>query len=129
MQILKAGVFYFAIVFGAGFIIGTVRVLWVVPSIGTRMAELMEAPIMLVATILAARWVIRRFEVPPTTAKRLIVGFTALGLLLVAELSLVVGFRGLAIGQYLAERDPVSGTVYLVMLGMFASMPLLLARN
>ncbi len=129
MQILKAGAFYFALVFGAGFVIGTVRVLWVVPSIGTRMAELMEAPIMFVVTMLAARWVIRRFDVPPTTVKRLIVGFTALGLLLGAELSLMLGFRRLTIGQYLAERDPVSGTVYLVILGMFASMPLLLARN
>ena len=40
MQILKAGVLYFALVFGAGFVLGTIRILWVVPSFGTRMAEL-----------------------------------------------------------------------------------------
>ena len=29
MQILKAGTLYFALVFGAGFLLGTIRVLWV----------------------------------------------------------------------------------------------------
>jgi hypothetical protein len=46
-MILKAGLIYFAIVFGAGFVLGTIRTLWVVPRLGTRMAELMETPIML----------------------------------------------------------------------------------
>ena len=55
MQILKAGVIYFAFVFGAGFVLGAIRTLWVVPRVGTRLAELMEAPIMLVVTIIAAR--------------------------------------------------------------------------
>jgi hypothetical protein len=38
MQILKAGVLYFALVFGAGFVLGTIRILWIVPSFGTRTA-------------------------------------------------------------------------------------------
>jgi hypothetical protein len=32
MPILKAGVLYFALVFGAGFVLGTIRTLWIVPS-------------------------------------------------------------------------------------------------
>src|SRR6266851_353394 len=86
MQILKAGTFYFALVFGAGFLLGTIRVLWVAPSFGTRIAKLMEAPIMLVVTILAAWWLARRHSLPPTSAARLGVGFVALGLLLAAEI-------------------------------------------
>ena len=31
MQIVKAAVLYFALVFGAGFMLGTIRTLWVVP--------------------------------------------------------------------------------------------------
>ena len=129
MQILKAGVLYFALVFGAGFVLGTIRVLWIVPRFGTRIAELMETPIMFVLTILAARWVARRLAVPPTPSRRLAVGFVALGLLLLAEFTVVLWLRGLTIGEYLASRDPVAGTVYLVMLGVFAVMPLVVARS
>jgi hypothetical protein len=41
----------------------------------------------------------------------------------------VLWLRGLSIGEYVAGRDPVSGTVYLVMLGLFALMPLFVARR
>ena len=129
MQILKAGVLYFALVFGAGFVLGTIRVLWGVPRLGTRAAELMETPIMFVVTIVAARWIVRRVAVPSTPSSRLGMGCVALGLLLVAEFTLVLWLRGLWIGEYLTTRDPVSGTVYYVMLGVFAIMPVLVARR
>ena len=129
MRILKAGVLYFALVFGAGFVLGTIRTLWIVPRVGTRMAELMETPIMLVITIFAARWTVRRLVVPSTPPARLGMGFVALGLLLVAEFTLVLWLRGLTIREYFASRDPVAGTVYYVMLAVFAVMPFLVARR
>jgi hypothetical protein len=49
--------------------------------------------------------------------------------LLVAELTVVLWLRGLTIGEYLATRDPVAGTVYIMMLGVVAIMPLLVARR
>ena len=81
MQIMKAGILYFALVFGAGFVLGTIRTLFVVPRVGTRMAELLETPIMLVVTIVAAQWIIRRLAVPPTGSSRLGMGCIALGFL------------------------------------------------
>lgn len=129
MQILKAGALYFGVVFGAGFVLGTIRVLWIVPRFGTRAAELMETPIMLVVTILAARWVARRLSLEPKVATRLGVGIVALGLLLAAEFAVVLRFRGQTIGEYVQNRDPVAGTVYVVMLAIFAIMPLLVARK
>ena len=48
---------------------------------------------------------------------------------LVAEFGLVLWLRGLSIREYLASRDPVSQTVYYLMLGMFAIMPFLIARR
>lgn len=110
MQILRAGVLYFALVFGAGFALGIVRTLWVVPRVGTRIAELMEAPIMLVVTVLAARWVVLRLAIPSLPSARLGVGAIALGFLLVAEFGLVPWLRGIPVKEYLARRDPVSGT-------------------
>lgn len=129
MQILKAGVLYFALVFGVGFVLGAIRILWVVPRFGARTAELMETPIMFVVTIVAARWVVRRLAVPPKPSNRLGMGCIGLGLMLVAEFTLVLRLRGLSISEYLASRDPVSGMVYYVMLGVFCIMPLLVARK
>jgi len=129
MQILKAGTLYFALVFGAGFVLGTIRTLWVVPSLGMRKAELMEAPVMFVITIVAARWVVGRFSLPPGPPTRLGVGFVALGFLLFAELGFVLWLRGMRIREYIASRDPVAGTVYIVMLGIFAVMPLFVSRK
>jgi hypothetical protein len=129
MQILKAGVLYFALVFGTGFVLGTLRTLWFVPRLGTRMAELLEMPVMLVVTIAAAWWTVRKLAVPPTPSRRFGMGGIALGLLLLAEFTVVLWVQGLSIREYLASRDPVSGTVYCVMLGGFAVMPLLMARR
>ncbi len=129
MHVLNAGVLYFVLVFGAGFVLGPIRILWAVPRFGERAAELMETPIMLVVIILAARWIARRLVVPPTPSRLLGIGFVALGVLLVAEFTVVLWLRGLAIRGYFASRDPVAGTVYIVMLGVFAIMPLLVARR
>jgi ABC-type uncharacterized transport system permease subunit len=129
MQILKAGVLYFAVVFGAGFILGPIRILWIAPRLGTRMAELLEMPIMLAITIVTARWIVRRLAVPATPSSRLGMGSIALSLLLIAEFALVLWLRGLSIKEYLAARDPVAETVYYVVLGVFAVMPLLVAKR
>jgi len=128
MGTLKCGVLYFVLTCGAGFVLGTIRVLWAVPRFGERTAELMEMPIMLIVTILAAGWAVRRLALPRTASKRLAVGLFALGILLVAEFAVVLYLRGLTIREYFASRDPVAGTVYLVMLGAFAIMPFLVAR-
>ena len=129
MQILKAGILYFIVVFGAGFLLGPIRILWVVPRLGTRVAELLEAPIMFVITIVAARRIVRRFAMPPTPSSRVGMRGVALSLMLIAEFTLVVWLRGLSIREYLEGRDPVAGTVYYATLGPFAIMPLLVARR
>ena len=120
---------YFAAVFGVGFALGTLRVLWAVPHFGLRIAELMEAPIMFAVIIFAARWVVRRLDTLPTKTQRLSIGCIALGFLLGSEFLVVLWLRGLTLNQYFASKDPVSGTVYYVLLGMFAIMPLLVARK
>jgi hypothetical protein len=129
LQILKAGALYFALVFAAGFLLGTIRTLWIVPSVGTRKAELMEAPVMFLVTILASRWVVRHLSLSFSLLQRLAVGLVALGLLLLAEVTVVLWMTGLTIAESVAGRDPVAGTVYLVMLAVFAAMPLLVVRR
>lgn len=128
MQTLKSGLLYFALAFGAGFVLGTIRVLWAVPLFGERTAELVEAPVMLVVTILAARWVVHHMAAPRTPTRRFAVGVVALGLLLMAEFAVVLMLRGLTIPEYFASRDAVAAMVYILMLIVFAVMPLLVAR-
>jgi len=122
MLIVKAAVLYFTLVFGTGFVLGTIRTLWVVPRLGTRTAELLEAPFMLVATVVAAQWTVARLAVPSVPSARL-------GILVLAEFGPMLWLRGLSIRDYLAKRDPVSGTVYYAKLVVFAIMPLLVSRR
>jgi hypothetical protein len=128
METLKAGVVYFALVFAAGFVLGTVRTLWVVPRLGVRPAELAEAPVMFGISILAARWVVRHVQVSPLRSRRLAMGCIAFGLMLVAEFTLGLWIRGLTIREYFATRDPISGTAYFMTLGAFAVIPIFAGR-
>jgi len=125
-SILKAGAAYFGLIFGAGFIFGTIRSLSIVPRFGTRAAELMEMPLMLLVIVFGAKWVVRKFEIPRTVRDRLKVGWLALSLVLLLEFTLVLKLRDMTLTEYFRELDPVSGTVYYLMLMVFALMPLLI---
>jgi hypothetical protein len=129
VKVARAGVVYFAVVFAAGFALGVIRTLLVVPRVGARAAELGEIPVMLVVSYLAARWVIRRRKVSPAASARLTMGLLALCLLVAAELALTLPVRGQTLTGYLASRDPVSGAAYAASLGIFALLPLLVSRR
>ena len=128
MQVVKAGELYFALVFAVGFVLGAIRTRWVVPRVGTRKAELMETPIMLVVTIVAARWTVLRLSVPMMWSARLEMGCIALVLMLIAEFGFVLWIRGLSIKEYFSTRDPVSGAAYYLLLIVFAIMPFLVRK-
>lgn len=126
VAVLKSATVYFDLVFGAGFVFGVIRNLWIVARVGVMWAELLEAPLMLAVILVTARWTVRRFDLGSSPV-RLAVGTLALVFLLFAELTLVLGLRGMSLNQYIPSRDPVSGTVYLVMLVAFALMPMVVA--
>lgn len=128
-RVAKAAALYFGCVFGAGFLLGAVRVPLLVPRLGVRWAELAEMPLMACVIVLAAGWAVRRASPPFTATGRLAVGVLALGLLLAAEALLAAALQGLSPGAYLAGRDPVSGSVYAAMLLVFAAMPLWIGRR
>lgn len=123
MHALKAGAAYFALVFGAGFVLGTIRTLWLVPRLGIRTAELLEAPFMLVAIWLAGGWIGRRFLLARGAATQVAVGVVALALLLAAEITMGMAVMGLSLPEVFTKHDPVSGSVYYALLVVFAAMP------
>ena len=129
MNTLKLSIVYFALIFGTGFMLGTIRVLWIVPKIGVRTAELIEMLPMFVVIILSARWINQHFADADSISTRLKIGFLALSFLLVAEIVLGMSLQGASISEVLLNHDPISGTVYYVMLILFALMPWLLNRK
>jgi hypothetical protein len=99
---------YDKFVFSAGFVLGTIGVLWSVPQFGERNEELLEQPLMLVAVFLAARWIVRRAGTALASVEAFAVGLMALTLLMAAELVVVLELRGLSISEYIRTRDPIS---------------------
>jgi len=126
---ISGGFAYFALVFGAGFVLGVLRVSFLVPRCGERLAELAEMPVMFPVIVFSAICVTRRFAIPLSTSARLGMGLLALALLLAAELIMVVTSQNRSLADYIDSRDPVSGTVYLAMLVLFAAMPILAGRS
>ena len=126
---IKAGILYFAIVFAAGFLLGTLRVFILLPLTGEFAAVALELPVMLVISWLACRKLISRFSVPATTEPRLVMGALAFGLLLLAE----VGLSGFAfnrsVAEYFALLQTAPGLLGLAGQIAFAFIPLLLLRH
>ncbi len=127
--VVRASATYFALTFGAGFLLGSVRVPFLVPRFGERVAELLEAPFMLVVIFFASRYVVRRFSLISSPRISMAVGLCALVLLLAAELLLAVVLPGGSVTGYVSGRDPISGSVYLASLLLYATMPWLHARR
>lgn len=127
--VVGGGALYFLIVFAVGFVVGVVRTLWLVPPVGVRWAELLEIPAMVVVIYWAARWVSRWFRLAihrrPVQAG---VGLVGLLLLVAAELYLALKLGGQSPAEYVASRDPVSGTAYALSLVLFVLMPTLVTR-
>lgn len=120
---MRAGFLYFAMVLGAGFLLGVLRVPLLVPRIGERWAELAEMPIMAGVIYYAAGQILRRFPEVDRPGRCLLVGFLALGLSVCAELALAVVLQEQSLVEYIGSRDRISGSVYLVLLVVFALMP------
>lgn len=130
MERVRAAGFYFLLVFSAGFALGTLRVLLVVPALGTRTAELLEMPVMLAVVWLAARWVTRRYWRAVTDpAHWLHVGVLALALMLAADVGVGVLLRGMTVREALFARDPVAGTAYYLALCLLAMAPWLISHR
>ena len=79
--------------------------------------------------ILAARFTVRRFAVPRAPGSRLGMGAVALALLLAAELLSALWVRRLSLADYLADQRSASGTVFVILLGLFLVMPALVGRR
>jgi len=126
---LWAGLAYFALVFAAGFVLGTLRVLAMVPLLGESAAVILEVPVMLAISWVVCASLTRRFTVPPEMSPRLVMGGVAFVLLLAAEIILsatVFGRGPVAFANELAKPTGAAGFAGQV---LFAHIPWIQARR
>lgn len=83
-----AGAAYFGCVFAAGFALGVVRTMWIMPLVGDTGAVAIELPVILAIAWIVCRWLTGRLEVPIRVVSRAVMGVVAFALLMAGELSI-----------------------------------------
>jgi hypothetical protein len=123
MTALALGLRYFAGVFAAGFLLGTVRTLWLAPALGELATVAVELPVMLGISWWWCRRLLARQALD--MAARAVMGGTAFLWLMLAELALSLAFGRTAAEQLAALLAP-AGLLGLAGQMLFAAMPLVI---
>ena len=126
MRIVKAGTAYWATVFALAFVLGALRATWIAPRIGATGAVLIEVPVILLASWLAARVFVRRYAVR-TKGEALAMGALAFALLMASEAALAVVI-GDGVAAWLGGMASTSGAIGLAGQVGYAVMPVALAQ-
>lgn len=129
MQVIKAGLAYFAIVYLVGFILGSLRTFLLEPSLGVVVATLIEGPLIMTASYFAARALVRRYFNDTDVTPRLGMGLVALFSLLAVEAAMAGPFRGWTFSEWLAHFSTAEGVISLCLFLVFAAIPALLPRR
>ena len=125
---LRAALTYFVLVFAAGCVLGPIRVLLLEPIFGRLIATLIEGPVLIVTMIVAARFVIRWFLLTGLAVELTLVGIIAFAAVMLADLLIGLFAFETSIGDQLLELLTPAGLVYVVLLAIFAVMPVLSDR-
>ena len=113
--------------FAVGFVLGTVRVLWLEGAVGRIAATLAELPAMLGVSYVIARRVLRRYAITtPRHALRL--GAWAFSLLLAFELLAAMVISGRSPMQWIAQTTTTAGLLGLSGQMLFGLMPWIVLR-
>jgi hypothetical protein len=123
----KAGSIYFLVVFAAGFVMGTVRVVAMAPTLGHTGAVILELPVMLTIAWFASRHAIARFGVPAALSARLTMGTLAFVLVMLAEVAVsVFAFQNTLVEHIAAYRTTPAllGLAGQIVFALFPAMQL-----
>jgi hypothetical protein len=126
---LLAGLAYFALVFAAGFALGVLRAFLLTPALGHLGAVIVELPVILAISAVAARRLVRRFAVPPALGARAAMGALAFALLMAAELALSVMLFGRTPGEHWASYRQLPAQLGLLGQVVYGLLPLFVARK
>ncbi len=119
---------YFLVLFGLGFLFGTIRVIFVAPRTGPLIATALEAPLMLAAAVFVCGWLVRRWRVSPLAGARWAMVAVFLALLFVFETVLGAMLFGQTAAQLWATLATTAGLLGLSTQVVAALLPLVLGR-
>ena len=122
-----AGLLYFAAVFTFAFGMGIARVLVVAPRLGPTAAVLLEVPILVVASWIVARRLLRNRSL--TLRQRTTMGATAFTLTMASEAALSVIMRGQSLTDWAAAVATPLGLAGLAGQVVFAAMPVFMGHG
>jgi hypothetical protein len=126
---LAAASTYFLALFALGFVLGTIRVVFVVPRFGELAATIAEVPVMLAAAYFICRSAIRRWQVPPAIAIRLAMVPWFLALLFAFEALLGATLFGRSVAEQWAALGSPAGLVGISAQIIAALLPLFVGRG
>ena len=129
MPIVRSALIYVAITFGAGFLLGTLRTLWLEPALGATSAVLVELPLMLLVSWWACGVAIRRGGVGHGAGQRLAMGVLAFALLILAETLTGTLLIGRSLAEQAATYRTLPAQLGLAAQILFGIMPLVRRRS
>lgn len=129
MKVVKAGLAYWAFIFGIGFILGAVRTLWLAPLLDNQtLAVVIELPFMLFASWFAARTFVAHWSLD-SLRERLAMGGIGFALLIASEGFLGMVLMGDIMADWLAGLFAIPGIIGLAGQLLFAIFPAMVRRK
>ena len=126
---LIAAAAFFLALFTLGFVLGTIRVVFVAPRYGQFEATAAEVPVMLIAAFFICRWSIRRWQVPRVGAVRWAMVLAFLALLVVFETLLGATLFGRTAADQWAALATPAGLLGLSAQVAASLLPVILGRR
>lgn len=127
-HVVVAALGYWAAVFALGFVLGSIRTMWLAPRLGLLPATLIELPIMLAASWLIARQIVRRIALR-SPAQALAMGMIAFALLMASELAVGLTVFGVDVTQWAVDLIAPNGLPGFAAQVAFALMPWWIRHN
>ena len=122
---LQAGLWYFLLVFGVGFVLGIPRTVWIEPLVGKTLAVAAEIPLLIAAMIIGSVWIPRRVGLQQTVAAYIGMGVSALFLQQCADIMLASFLMSSDFAAQYAYLLTPAGLIYVAALAAFVFMPVL----
>jgi hypothetical protein len=128
MSTVRRGLFYGAIGFAIGFVLGTLRELVLIPAFGDQVGRYVEFPIVVIGVVIAARWLFGETSSGAWPA-RLFAGAIGVVVLVALESGLALGVLRMPLETYAQGYDVSRGALFPIGLLIMLVAPVVVAMK